>query len=215
MARSRSFGPVQGLPDRSQLLERLGRYTRFVRLSKLLLSLAILLLLGTVIVLPLLKGDKAGMRLVFAGSEEAPATSPVMSKPRYQGTDSKMQPYMVTADQAIQQDENTVILQNVEADMTLGDASWLVVHAAQGTIDMATEGLLLNGKVQLYHDGGYEVTTERVSVDMRGGMARVDMELEAHGPIGYIHAKGLTVYDRGERFVFDGPVSLIIHPEKK
>src|SRR3546814_1694721 len=50
----------------------------------------------------------------------------VMKNPRYRGVDANNQPYVVTADRAIQdpQDEPLVTKDNVHAELSMNDGDW-------------------------------------------------------------------------------------------
>ena len=126
----------------------------------------IMALLATMVILPLIRGDSSGVRIALTGAQEVPDARPVMKNPRFQGADSKMQPYMVTAKSAIQQDADTIVLNTVQADLTLKDNTWLAVKAEQGTLKLSRQVLYLVGNVDVFHDGGYEMHTERAFVDM-------------------------------------------------
>lgn len=215
MARKNRFANAFGHPDRLRLLETLTRYSRFVSVSKVLLMVMTLLLVGTVVVLPLIRGDAGGMRIVFTATEESAEQEPVMKSPRFQGTDNKNQPFMVTATIARQRDKNTIDLETVSADMTLKDASWLLVTANKGTLALGDKELWLEGNVTLFHDAGYEMKTPRVLVDLAKSEARGDAEIEGQSEMGHVRAGSFTVFDRGRHLVFHGPVKVVIEPENK
>ncbi len=212
MASSHRFSRPFGQPDRMRLLETLTRYSRFVSVSKALLILLTLVLVGTVVVLPLMRGDAGGMRIVFTATEENAAQELAMKNPRFQGTDHKNQPFMVTADTATQRDKNTIDLVMVSADLTLKDESWLLVKAKKGTLALDEKELWLEGNVTLFHDAGYEMQTSRVLVDLGKSEARGDTEIHGQAAMGNIDAGSFTVLDRGKHLIFHGPVKMVIQP---
>ncbi len=214
MPRMRLFSAA-GLPDRMHVLEGLGRYTRFVRFSKLTLLMMIGVILGLVVILPIVNKDSSGVRIALTASQEAPPAKPVMQKPRFQGLDKQMQPYTVTADTAIQQDSNTVLLNNVQSDITFKDNAWVSIRADQGTLRLSEESLQLLGKVQMFYDAGYEVRTESVDFDLAKGTANSDTALEGQGNIGYIKSSGFTATDRGRIITFKGPVTMVLYPGRE
>lgn len=215
MARSTRFSNPLGHSDRKRLLERLTRYSRFVSVSKVSLIVMTAVLVGTVVVLPLMRGDAGGMRIVFTAAEEATEEEPVMKNPRFQGTDHKNQPFMVTAQTATQRDKNTIDLVKVSADMTMKDESWLIVTANKGTLALGDKELWLEGDVTLFHDAGYEMKTERVLADLGKSEARGDTEIHGQSVMGHLDAGSFTVFDRGKHLVFHGPVKVIIQPGAK
>ena len=201
--------------DPLHLFRRLGRHTRFVNISKIALILTTLGLLGIAIIWPLMETDQAGVRInMITVTDEKDQEMPVMKNPRFQGTDNKNQPYLVTADKAVQQDKDHVRLLKVSADMSFEDSSWMLVSANEGILTLSEKDLLLLGKVELFHDGGYEMQTERIRVDIAGGHAYGDHPLRGRGPMGLIEARQFEIFDRGERLVFHGPVRVVIQQER-
>lgn len=215
MARSPRFSNPLGQSDRKRLLETLTRYSRFVSVSKALLIVLTAVLVGTVVILPLMRGDAGGMRIVFTATEETAEEEPVMKNPRFQGVDHKNQPFMVTAKTATQRDKNTVDLVSVSADMTMKDTSWLIVTAKKGTLALGDKELWLEGDVTLFHDAGYEMKTSRVLVDLAKSEARGDTEIHGQAAMGRLDAGSFTVFDRGRHLVFHGPVKVVIQPGAK
>ncbi len=215
MPRANRFATAFGQADRLRLLETLTRYSRFVSVSKVMLIVTTLVLVGTVVVLPLMRGDAGGMRIVFTATDEATEEEPVMKNPRFQGTDNKNQPFMVTAATATQRDKNTIDLTQVSADMTMKDQSWLLVTAKKGSLALGDKELWLEGNVTLFHDKGYEMKTPRVLVDLAKSEARGDTEIAGQADMGHITAGSFTVFDRGRHMVFHGPVKVVIEPGKK
>ncbi len=61
-----------------------------------------------------------------------------MIKPRLTGTDAKGNPFVITADAAVQDAKNPkrATLQKVEADLTLDKDGWINADAAAGVVDM-------------------------------------------------------------------------------
>lgn len=214
MARARRFSTA-GLQDRLHLLEGLGRYTRFVRLSKITLLFLIIGMLGMVVALPVINKDTSGVRIALSSNQESPESVPMMKNPRFQGMDSQNQPYTVTADSALQQDLDTVLLKKVQADVTFKDKTWISIDADQGILKLSEENLVLIGNVNVFYEEGYEMHTESVSFELAEGLAYSDTPLEGQGKMGYIKAAGFTAHDRGARLEFKGPVKLVLYPEAK
>jgi hypothetical protein len=111
---------------------RIGRYTKFVFFSKWLLGVIALLILLLLMLWPLLSQDGAGVRISFVSGEGVAsgvlnAAAPVMQNPRFQGVDNKDQPYLVTADRAIQHSATHVTLEKVKAEYeeTKSQILWL------------------------------------------------------------------------------------------
>ncbi|MCI5050497.1 MAG: LPS export ABC transporter periplasmic protein LptC [Rickettsiales bacterium] len=196
--------------DTQRLLSSIGRYTRFVLFSKMFLAVLSVLMILTIIILPVINADEEGLRIAFTTVNEKTDSVPVMTNPTFQGVDEKNQPYLITADSAIQQDENTIILSNVQADMLTEEETWLTVRAKGGQINTDAKTLKLTDDVYLFHDQGYEMATESVHVDMNKHIARGVKPVEGFGPLGSIKAEGF-VWDHEQRVMrFTNGVTLVI-----
>ena len=201
--------------EADSLLRSIGRYTRFVTISKLMLLSLSVFLVVTVIILPAINANQAGLRIAFSNVSDKGDSLPMMTNPKFQGVDSKNQPYTITADAALQHDENIIILENIQADIFLDDASWLALSSNQGMLDREKETLLLSGSVHLYHDKGYQFESEEAKIDMEANMASGTKPVDGIGPMGSLRADSYEIYDRGDRMVFTGNVKLILQPGDK
>lgn len=200
--------------DAERLLSSIGRYTRFVLLSKMFLAVLSLLMITTIIILPVINANEAGLRIAFSTMSEKANSVPVMTNPTFQGVDEKNQPYLITADSAIQHDEKTIIVNNVQADMLMENKAWLSVRAKEGTINTEAKTLKLTGDVKLFQDEGYEVSTETVFVDMIARTARGVKPLRGFGPMGTIQSEGF-VWNNNERILrFTGQVKMKIRGKR-
>jgi len=180
------------------LLSSIGRYTRFVVFSKMFLAILSLVMIVTIIVLPVLNADEEGLRIAFSTIKEKTDSLPVMTKPTFQGVDEKNQPYLITADSAIQHDENTIVVNRVQADLLTENETWLSVQADSGTINTLSKTLNLNGHVKLFQDQGYEFSTDSVEVDMNTRVANGTKPISGFGPAGQIQG-GAFSWDHTRR----------------
>jgi hypothetical protein len=127
-----------------------------------------------------------------------------MVKPRLTGTDSSGNPYVVTADKAVQyaHDPNRALLFNVEADLTLRDGNWLNATAPHGVLDAShpreqhctkstcpsNQTLEMWGPIAVYSDDGYEVHTTFAHVNMGTGIVNGNKYVRGQGPMGTFYA---------------------------
>jgi lipopolysaccharide export system protein LptC len=134
--------------------------------------------------------------------------------PRYVGSDAQNQPYVITADQALQVsgDSNVTDLVNPKGDITLNSGVWLSLTANEGTYRKQEQALDLEGKVNLFHDGGYEILTERAHIDLVGNSAEGNDPVTGQGPDTELSGEGFRVYDRGQRVLVTGQSRLLIRP---
>jgi lipopolysaccharide export system protein LptC len=161
------------------------RYTRFVGIVKRVLMIAVLLLLGAVLAYSLAprRQDRVAMtfqRLGIVNNDLA------MIKPKLTGSDSKGSPYLVTADQAIQDARNTkhARLKNVAADLTTKTGGWTNIEAPNGFLAGDTNELNLFGAVSMFTDTGYEAHTDLANIDLTNGIVVGPHRVTGQGPLG-------------------------------
>lgn len=186
-------------------------YSRFVRLMRLVLPLAALALVALLLSWP-------GMdERLSAPKPEDPAGAPQtvgrneLVKPHFESADRQNRPFTITADNAIQNatDPNVVMLDNPAADMKMSNGSWLAARAQKGSYRQDAEKLMLEGGVRLYHDSGYEMTTEKMLVDIKDNRAWSDQPVHVQGPAGTLDATGLQTKGHEGLLVFTGPAKLV------
>lgn len=189
-----------------------GGYSRFVAWTKVLLPFFALGLIALVIAWPRLKSDNT-FRLGFASVSLSGEADPGMDNARYMGTDENRKPYSVTADLAriVSDGGGVVDLDLPKADLTLEDGTWLVLTANTGRYERKGATLNLQGGVNLFHDTGYEITTEQLLVSLNAGAAEGHTPLSGHGPFGELKAEGIKLIDKGRVIYFTGPAQLILY----
>ncbi len=194
--------------DVQKLLTRIGRYTRFVSLTKLLLGGLSVAMIATIVIMPLLHGDKEGIRLAFSSVQEQAESVPMMTNPTFQGVDAKNQPYFVTADSAMQLDAQQIALSNVQGDMLTDADAWLSVKANKGMINNEKKTMHLSDEVKLMHLDGYEFETEAVNIDMQARSAHGVSPVKGYAPVGEISADGFDWDHDAKVLRFNGNVKV-------
>ncbi|MFA7276818.1 MAG: LPS export ABC transporter periplasmic protein LptC [Pseudobdellovibrionaceae bacterium] len=137
--------------------------------------------------------------------------------PKFQSEDARSRPYTITADKATQNTENkdVVVLQNPVADMTLSPENWVALSAQQGEYAQSSGKLHLNGQVEVRHNGGYELSTQSMDIDVTSQVITTDAPVTGHGPAGEISAQGLDAYGAEDKVIFQGPAKLILRTKKE
>lgn len=194
--------------DVQKLLTRIGRYTRFVSFSKLLLGGMSIVMIATIVVMPLIHGDKEGIRLAFSSVQEQAESVPMMTNPTFQGVDEKNQPYYVTADSALQLDSQQIVLNKVQGDMLTDVDAWLSVKADKGLINNEKKTMRLSESVELLHFDGYEFETDSVEIDMQARSARGSSAVKGYAPVGEISADGFDWDHNAKVLRFNGNVKV-------
>jgi lipopolysaccharide export system protein LptC len=210
--RSAEFAPR----DAGRVLSALPRRRGFVRFMKFILPLIALGTVVTVFAWPQLAKRKMSIPLTFSDVETANAAL-VMNNPRYRGTDNNGQPYVVTADRAIQdpQDDKLVTLDRVQADVTMTSGEWWSLTADTGLYNGNAHLLDLYGNINVYGDRGNEMHGNTAEINLQTKVISSDDKVWGHAAFGSIRANGLRVYDRGRVIVFINGVKTTVFPRDK
>ena len=215
-ARRGGSGFAGGIPQPPRLSQR-NVYSLFVNWMKFLLPALACALILLVVAWPQIAPDDTLFRVEPIKNAAQEAKNLNMINARFSGFDEKQQPFTVTADMATQRpgEKDRVELQKPKADITLEDGTWLALTAKVGYYDRQTELLDLVGAVNLFHDEGFEVRTERAQVDLKNGTASGDLPVESQGPSGTLTSEGFRVVDDGETVIFTGKSKMILYPDEK
>lgn len=208
---------------RRELSEQMGRrtrithsrvYSRFVSMMKFLLPMVAFLLVVVVIAWPHLNTGNLRFKIGFAALQVSGSKEPNMINPRYVGTDKDDQPFSITADLArnLAGNDSRIELEMPKADITTKEGSWLVLTAEAGVFARTENKLNLSGKVNLFHDSGYEFHTDRAAIDLETGAASGDDPVDGQGPFGHVTADGFRLVDRGRVIHFQGKSKLTLYP---
>ncbi|HPF79042.1 MAG TPA: LPS export ABC transporter periplasmic protein LptC [Alphaproteobacteria bacterium] len=190
-------------------------YTRFVKLMRFALPLAAVAL--TVIVISWPEMDD---KIVIIPKDElvAPSENDIgeneLLNPNFETTDAQQQPVNVTAERALQnqQDPNLVKLDKPNADLKMKDGSDVHIEALQGTYEQGAEKLFLQDDVKVRHQSGYELQAKELRVDMKTREAFSDKKVRVVGPDATIHATGLEGNVEDGILIFKGPATLTLSP---
>ncbi len=177
------------------------RYSRFVVFMKRALPMAAAALLAAVVaysVQPRLQDSKKlALTLKKVGIL---SNDLMMTKPRLTGVDGNGDPYVVTAERAVQDphDGKRAQLRNVEADVTLKSGDWLNATAAVGLLDTSQQKLWLKGGIGVYSDSGYEVHTQSANVDIKTSAIVGNNEATGQGPMGTFRCDRFRIEREGK-----------------
>lgn len=197
---------IRELPQNTQ------RYSRFVTLMKRALPIAAGILGATVLAYSFIprQPDRVAVTYEQMGKID---NDLAMIKPRLTGTDSKGNPFVITADAAIQDRRNTkrARLKNVEADMSLDAQRWINATAAHGLFDMNAGSLDLDGGISVYSDSGYELHTKDAKVDLKTGLFRGPSEVTGQGPLGNFRADTFELRRPSRQILLTGRVHMTMY----
>ena len=212
------------------------RYTHFVIIMKRALLLAAAALLFAVLAYSLQPRDASQYAMTFERMGRI-ANDLAMIKPRLTGSDSDGNPFVVTADQAIQdaRDIHRARLFNVEADVSGKENAWYNMRAPDGLLETDVQKLWLTGNLSLFTDSGYELHTNAAFVDLapscdpvtgkpplaRAGKppprcakisVRGDHAVTGQGPVGTLRADRFHIEKASKHVFLDGHVRMTLYP---
>jgi lipopolysaccharide export system protein LptC len=199
---------------RSTALQAL-RYSRFVGVMKRALPIAAVAILAAVIAYSVIPRGQDRFSLLNQRVGNL-RNDLAMTKPRLTGTDARGNPFVITADAAIQDPNNRhrATLKQVQADMQFDGLRWLNASANTGLFDMDTGTLKLSGGIALYSDSGYELHTKSADADLRKNIFWGKDLVTGHGPLGSLSADSFQI-DRLKRHLkLNGHVHMIMYPKK-
>lgn len=215
MAAAEARRRMLGTTPASRPLGRLSRrYSRFVRAMKIVLPVAAAILVVLVLAWPSETRKSPAFNLSLMDLERSEAGELGMSKGRFIGTDTRNQPYVITAESARPegQDQRNVTLATLQADLSMADGTWISVSAPSGRFDRQAEQLTLTGPVDIFSSSGFELHTPEAVVDMKAGTASGNATVQANGPMGELTAQSFRFERNGQRYHFSGKVRLVARP---
>ncbi|HEY4546260.1 MAG TPA: LPS export ABC transporter periplasmic protein LptC [Pedomonas sp.] len=189
-----------------------GRYDQFVKVMRVALPAASVVLLLAIVVWPLVSGQE----MSFVLSKDRVEVSPErlrMEAPRYRGTDSQGRPFEISAARAVQQTSATPVveLSDVAARMAMANDT-VQVNAERGSYDLEQEQLKVTGPLVLTTERGYHLTTRDAVVDLPGKVAYGSAGVEGNGPLGTFKAQRFRADIEKETVVFEGRTHMRITP---
>jgi len=220
------------------------RYTRRVKFMRIILPLVALGILGTLFVLPFYS-DAPIVRKREPLEHKAPDSTPTpatgtadsingaptpimaadentaleMSKPRFDGLDSKGRPFTIVAEKVLQQEGSMTADMHLllpVADIRLNPQESLAVTAENGVYSQQEQAIDLSGNVTLFHDNGYSLTSDNMHVDIQTGHAVTETPTYLRGADGIIDGMGGFELDNfGDHITFKGPAKLILYKTGK
>jgi lipopolysaccharide export system protein LptC len=189
-------------------------YSRFVSLMKFVLPAVAAGLLLLVVAWPRLQAGFDRLRLTFTRLDLSEARDLRMVNARFSGIDKRHRPYVLTADVARQMpDRNDLMaLEGPKGDITLQSGAWLALTAFTGVYLPQGQLLDLFGDVKMFHDRGYELTTDTAHVDMTAGTAEGNDAVQGQGVFGDVTSQGFRLLDHGQTIIFTGKAKLHVAP---
>ena len=191
------------------------RYSRFVVLMKRILALGAFLIIAAVLAFFFVQRMPRKLEMSYEqlGRVQNDLT---MMKPRLAGSDSKGNPYVITADRAVQdsRDAKKAVLQNIQADLTLDHANWVNARARSGLVDMTTGQLELYGGIDVFTAAGYELHSASASANMKQSVIHGHDTVTGQGPSGTLRADEFHADRATDILTLSGHVHMTLYGNK-
>jgi lipopolysaccharide export system protein LptC len=201
-------GPLNFLRPRetSRVKKARGKKPLVTRLRVVLPAASAFILLGLCI-WPVLHRDK----ILSKALKQVPDI--MIENLNYAGTDSKNQPYSISAGKAIKPAGTTDLydLERPQAEITLDNGSWVSGKSLFGRYDKENNHLWLGGDVQIFHDKGFQFTTDELQADLNERMAWGEKPVLIQGGFGEIRGLGFRLLDSGNVMVIKGPAKAYLN----
>ena len=165
---------------------------------------------------PQAQDQGSSFRVSLAALPEGDAGDAGMTSARFVGTDSRDQPFVITAERAVPNAINPdrIALDTLQADLTLSSGAWVSMMSTNGLYDRTQQSLALKDGVDLFADNGFALHTSSVRIDLADGTAHGTEPVRAQGPLGELAADSFRMEREGQRLFFEGNVRMILQPSK-
>jgi lipopolysaccharide export system protein LptC len=213
-ASGRGLG-ISSPPDRQRLFKEAKRRSRRVRLLRKAILVSVVGAVAAMIAIAVF--DPFGPKSVKLGfsSLSLDGTKIAMAKPRLAGFRSDGQPYVLTAERALQDVKHPTVaeLQNLVGDMGNEAGGTTRLTADAGVYDSVAERMKLSGSVKI-DNARFEVRLRSVDIDFKTGVYRSEEPVEVHmGGGTTVVADRATAQNNGQELIFEGRVRTTVIPQ--
>lgn len=206
---------VSGRRDREREFKRALRHSRRVRMLRVAIPVAIVLILGGLMLVTWLDPLRVLVRLpIDSGKLVISGTKITMQAPKLSGYTRDSRWYEISALSAAQDitKPDIIELQDVRAMIDTDDKNTMRLTAAAGMFDRKTAVLTLGQDILLTSTGGYELRLNEVVIDTKSGEIVSNKPVELRMLQGTLNANRLEVVKVGEIIRFAGGVVLNLPP---
>ncbi len=200
-------------PEREKLFAAARRRSGRVRFLRKALLVSVFGAIAAMVAIAIFDPFGPRMGSLSFSNLSVDGTKVAMAKPRLAGFRSDGQPYVLTAERALQDLKHPTVaeLQNLVGDMGTGsDATRLTADA--GVYDSSGERMKLTGNVKI-DSARFEVRLRSVDIDFKTGLYRSDEPVEVHiGGDTTVTADRATAQNNGKELIFEGRVKTTVIP---
>ncbi len=195
---------------RQQFASPGGRHDRNIRLLRVILPLGVGALGAVLALAPFTTSGELSF-VLDKNSVDVAKERMRVTEALYRGEDSQGRPFSIKAGSAVQKSSREAIveLKDLSARILLGDGP-AQIRAGAGRYDMDREDVMVPGAVQVESAGGYRLTTNNVTVDLKSRTLKSDAPVEGRTNIGSFRADNLQADMTKRTVTLDGNAKLRI-----
>ena len=177
------------------------REKRLINVFRIALPVGSLLVFGALILWPIIKPNTLKSVIL----KNVPDL--VVDNLHFTGLSTKNEPYSISANKATRPSgvQNIYDLDKPQGEITLANGAWVSGNSIYGRYDQDTRKLWLGGDVRLYHDKGYQFTSDEAQIDLNENYAWGDKPVLIQGNFGEIRGQGFRLLDGGHIMIVKGP----------
>ena len=187
------------------------RYSHFVKVMKRVLSFGAFAIIAAVLAFFFMERQPRRLELAYEKLGIV-KNDLAMMKPRLTGADSRGNPFVITADRAVQDAHNPkrATLKNMEADLTMDKGNWLNARAHDGLVDMNTGQLELSGGIDVFSANGYELHSRTASANLKQSIIHGHEPVTGQGPQGTLRADSFHADRNSGLLMLNGHVQMTL-----
>ena len=178
-----------------------GRHSLFVRVLRVALPVAVVMAIGTYLVLTFYNPMAALARLPsVSGKLGVQGSKITMEAPKIAGIGRNQRAYQLTAETAVQdlKKPDQIELQNLRAEIEMAEADIVVVTAKSGTYHTKIDKVTLREHVVFTTSQGLNAKLREAVIDMKKGTLQSEQFVDFKLPSGRVQANGVEIEDSGE-----------------
>jgi lipopolysaccharide export system protein LptC len=202
-------------PDRGQAFAKAKRRSTRVRLLRLAILIGGLGAVVTMFVVAFFNPFATKLGSLSFAALSVEGTKIVMDRPKLAGFRSDGQPYVLTAERALQDIKQPTVVQLRKVDGEIGMAGGEATHlsADEGVYDSVGEHMELSGNVRI-KNGRFTVLLRSGRFDFKSGIYGSDDPVEVEAGDGTtIFADRASAVNHGQELTFEGHVRTDIVPQ--
>jgi lipopolysaccharide export system protein LptC len=202
-------------PDRKQAFAKAKRRSARVRLLRLAILIGGLGTVAAMLVVAFFNPFATKLGSLGFAALSLEGTKIVMDRPKLAGFRSDGQPYVLTAERALQDIKQPTMVQLQKVDGEIGMAGGEATHlvADAGVYDSAAEHMELSDNIRI-KNGRFTVLLRSARFDFKSGVYGSDDRVEVQGGDGTtIFADRASALNHGQELTFEGHVRTNIVPQ--